>query len=370
MEHPQHRISLGVFRRIALPFLGLAAGVVAVVLLVLFSSATVTVFSAEQALSQDVTVDIVRHPVGSQVKGDVFEATGTVSQQFPATSAADIDAHAEGKVRISSALTRSQTLVATTRLLTADGKLYRIKKTVTVPANGSVEVDAFADAAGKAGETADATFTIPGLNPGVRELFTVKTSSPFVGGSVQAKAVTKSDVESAYTVLKDRAAKELSAKLEDRVAAFSGRLVSVEAVRQTTDVAAGTAAEGFTASVTVRVTAVGYDALAFAQAVEQGLTSKVPLGWRAKVDGTPALTVAQTDLQAGHASIRAAAKASLTIAPDNPDLVPEKFTGVTTEAAKAYVESLDGVKAVSIRVKPFWAGRLPTIVDHVAVEVR
>jgi hypothetical protein len=53
-----------------------------------------------------------------------------------------------------------------------------------------------------------------------------------------------------------------------------------------------------------------------------------------------------------------------------PALEKSKLTGVTVDAAKTYLEHLDGVSSVSVRVSPVWARRLPTIADHITVEVR
>lgn len=361
---------LGIYRRVALPFVALAAGVIGVVLLVLFSRATVTIFSARKDLAADFTVTVARDPGQGEVRGNVFDATDTVSQAFPATSVAEVDAHAEGKVRITSTLFRSQTLIASTRLLTSDGKLYRIKKTVIVPANGSVEAAAFADVPGAAGETADATFTIPGLNPDTAAHFTVTTTSPFTGGSKTVRAVTQSDFDSAVAVLKDKLARDITKRLEAKAGGFSGTFVTIDVPKKSTDVAVGSSADKFEVSVTVHVVLVAYDAAALMREVEGRLESQVPEGWHATIIGTPARIVEKTDATVGRANIRVTVKAVVSLKAGNPALQPEKLVGVTAESARSYLQSIDGVSSASIRLKPFWAGRMPAAADHITVEIR
>ncbi len=40
------------------------------------------------------------------------------------------------------------------------------------------------------------------------------------------------------------------------------------------------------------------------------------------------------------------------------------------KAAVVYLEQINGVASASIRISPFWSGRLPTAVDNIKVEVR
>jgi len=69
-----------------------------------------------------------------------------------------------GTVTLVNNSSKNQPLVATTRLLATDGKLFRLKEKVNVPAGGTITANVYADKSG-ADTTLDATtkFTIPGL---------------------------------------------------------------------------------------------------------------------------------------------------------------------------------------------------------------
>ncbi|MFA6604219.1 MAG: hypothetical protein WCT10_05305, partial [Patescibacteria group bacterium] len=147
---------VNLYRRIATVFVVLTIGTIGLALYVIFARATVVILSRQEPVKSEFIVDVAREPAPGDVAGDVLEATETLTQSFPSTSLVKMDAHATAFVRISSSLGRAQTLVATTRLLTPAGVLFRIKKTVLVPAQGSVEVEAYADAAGLGGEVGHA----------------------------------------------------------------------------------------------------------------------------------------------------------------------------------------------------------------------
>ena len=91
----------------------------------------------------------------------------------------------------------SQPLVATTRLLTADGILFRMKKGATVPANGTVEVDVYADKSGKASEIGPSKFTIPGLNEARQKVVWAESIKPMVGGVRQFGVIGSEDIKEA-----------------------------------------------------------------------------------------------------------------------------------------------------------------------------
>lgn len=368
--------SVTLYRRIATLFLALTAGVVLLVIYVVLSRATVTVMSKQDEIKADFLVDVARDPVGGEVRGDVLEIQDSLTQTFLSESLASVDAHAEGRVKITSDLFRSQTLVATTRLLTPDGALFRIKKTVVVPANGSVEADAFADEAGAKGDAGDATFTIPGLNPDTRKHFTVKTVAPFAGGKKDVRLITSQDVDKAAQVIGDKLKKDLGDRLrrkaKDGGSPVDGEQVSIETVSRTTDVPVGSDAPQFALTVTVKATGVFYDKSGFDKLVRAKLAEKL-MEDRAllSVDGGAVTKeVQKRDLDAGRATLLVSARGVEILSAKASSLDPAKLTGITVQAAQQYLQSIDGVASASVKATPFWTGRMPNVADHIMVEVR
>ena len=373
---PPSARSVALYRRIVTLFLALTAGVVLLAVYVVFSRASVIVLSKQDEVKADILVDVARTPADGEVKGDVFEMQDSVSQTFPATSQASVDARAEGRVKITSAYSRPQTLIATTRLLTPGGVLFRIKNTVTVPANGSVDVDAAADLVGVKGEVSKATFTIPGLNPDLRKLFTATTLAPFVGGKKDARSITQDDVDKAARVLTDKLGKDLSDRLRqkatDAKTPKDGEAMTLETVSKTTDVPVGSGASEFALTVTVKATGVFYDKTGFDTIVRAKLAERLMEDHALLSVDQAAVTkeVDKIDFAAGRVDMQVSAKGIEILSPKAATLDPQKLTGITVDAAQKYLQSLDGVASASVRSKPFWVGRMPNVADHISVEVR
>ncbi|MBI2439690.1 MAG: hypothetical protein HYV45_03790 [Candidatus Moranbacteria bacterium] len=111
-----------------------------------------------------------------------------------------------------------QSLVATTRLETGDGKIYRLVKGVTVPGMvtsngkkeaGMIEAEVIADQAGEEYNITPSTFTIPGFKGGPKyEAFSAKSSKAMLGGGsggTDVAVIAKVDLETAERDAKESA---------------------------------------------------------------------------------------------------------------------------------------------------------------------
>ena len=371
---PQQHIAM--YRRIATGFLVLTALMIGLVAYVVLTRASVVVLSKQEKQQADFVVDVAAKADAGEVPGLVFDEAGTLEQKFPATSVVKIDAPAEGRVKIGSSLFRAQTLVATTRLLTPDGVLFRIKKTVVVPAGGSVEVDAYADVPGASGNVGNATFTIPGLNPDSQRHFTVVTVSPMDGGLKEVRMVTQTDVDAAAAVLGDKLKESLSKRLHDRAEEngliATGEAISYDVTKKLTDVPVGAEAAEFSLTLGMKAVGVLYDDARFTDAIRLKLKEKLPHDRTLLSVDAASVTrdLEKTDLVASRANVRVTATGLTVLSPDAPELARDKIIGVSVDAARDYLEGVEGVSSASIKVSPFWTGRMPNVADHITVEVR
>lgn len=371
------RQHIGMYRTIAMVFLLLTAVVVGLVAYVVLSKATVVVLSKQEAANVDFIVDIAGTPTAGEVQGSVQQAEDSLSQEFETASIVKIDAPAEGRVRITSTLYRPQTLIATTRLQAPDGAIFRLRNQVVVPANGSVEADVYADAVGAAGNIGSTTFVIPGLSDDARRFFTAQTVADFTGGVRDQRMLTKQVVEEAVAKLEARLHASLAEELRAQAAAEGlgtdkKEFIDYEIVRKTTDVPIGEERAKFNLTLGIRATAVFYDGATFDLRVRQQITEHLPYG-RALLNieqETMTVEVEKVDMVAGRANLHVTAKGTTVLSRDTPALRKDKLLGVTVDAAKKYLERIDGVSSASVTVRPFWIGRLPNVADHITVEVR
>ncbi len=87
---------------------------------------------------------------------------------------------AQGQVLITNTYSVSLTLRKTTRLLTADGKLYHLAQATVVPSGGQVTADVYADQNGSLYAIGPTTFSVPGLSSSLQSYVTVSSNTSFV----------------------------------------------------------------------------------------------------------------------------------------------------------------------------------------------
>lgn len=267
------------------------------------SSVSVTVLVGTTAKPAGDKPFIVTRIVETDVKAsDAFPATGT------STTAAG---KASGKATIINTTSHSYTFVATTRLLSKDGVLFRMKAASPIPANGSVTVDVAADQPGPAGDIGPATFTIPGLPPDLQKVITAKSDAPMTGGAGKATVVTGDDIAAAKAKLAEKLKKEALDNFAVMVAEdekLNPDLTTSKEIAATWP-KSGTVGATFTASLTLRFRALLLPEKALAPFLGKALTDAVPAGQNAADYslGAPLYTVQAYDTETETAEVRAEA---------------------------------------------------------------
>jgi len=143
------------------------------------------------------------------------EQTLTLTAQATGTSQGSAQ-KARGTVILSNAFgTDPQSLVATTRLETPEGKIFRLAEGVTVPGMsggqpGTMEAPVIADQTGTEYNIAATTFTIPGFKGGPKyEKFSARSTKAMAGGSASSggnqTVISKNDLEQVAMTAKEQA---------------------------------------------------------------------------------------------------------------------------------------------------------------------
>ena len=243
---------------------------------------------------------LVSRIIETDVKAsDSFDSTGT------AATSAD---RATGSATIVNTTSKSYTFVATTRLLSKDGVLFRMKSASPIPANGSVEVVVAADQPGPEGDIGPSTFTIPGLPPDLQKVITAKSDKPMSGGSGTVKAVAGVDIVAAKNQLTERLKKEaldnFGAMLADGEKLHDDLVTSKEIAASWPK--SGTLGSTFNASVTLRFRALLVPVKDLAPLLAKNLAEAMPQGMNAADFslGDPLYTVQAYDEAAETAEVR------------------------------------------------------------------
>jgi hypothetical protein len=165
----------------------------------------------------------------NQIPLQEVEVTKTKSRVFATTGEKEINEKARGYITIYNEYSSSpQTLVATTRFESSDGKVFRIPKSVTVPGAkieegkiiaSTLKVEAVADQPGEDYNIGPSNFTIPGFKGTPKFAgFYGKSTDSMTGGYVgKVKIVLAKDLEKAESTLVRELKKEVKQALEGQI---------------------------------------------------------------------------------------------------------------------------------------------------------
>lgn len=406
-----------VYRRIAYTFIGLTVVVVLGVLWLTSVRAEVIVRLKRDAVRLDGVVEVAKDPRAGQIPGRVVQGTYTKTREFqvagesgqpanpatpapapapaPAPVAESNDVIARGTVKIINTYSKAQTLVKTTRLLTSDGKLYRIDATVNVPAKSELQVAAYADKAGREFVLTEPTkFTIPGLFVDLQTFIFAETVGPFSAvprgtpsavtatptasplraTSSRTRPVSYEDLDRAKKSLTDEVLNEAMKALESQVENRDSMEVVyvVKVADESKNANVGQVTDSFLYSIKLDVTAVYYSKEDMQALVRSRLRERVPAGreFLPFTGGAVTYALESADVKSEVAAMRVTADANYRLSPTSPLLQKSVIAGKSVEEAKGLLKSIDGVEDVQITVRPSWLGSLPSLKDRIKLEIQ
>ncbi len=234
---------------------GVLGGLVLIVgiglgLFVLFPKATITIEPqmAEQVIRFQATATTEGGNGNDTFSGRIATLERSVQISFESTGASTGDtAKARGKIKIYNDFSKdAQSLVATTRFETKEGKIFRLLEGVTVPGvtenggkreRGMVEATVVADQPGGDYNISPTTFTIPGFKGGPKyEKFVAESSQAFTGGGSGGsnsgqKVVSADDLNQAKAKALEEAKRVVEEELKTGLQ--SGETILTEAIQFT-----------------------------------------------------------------------------------------------------------------------------------------
>jgi len=359
------------YRRIAFTFIILTVALLGLVAYLSFVKAEIKIYTDGIAVDTNFNIDVVEeNPGPNQAEGKFDERTYEKTKEFsPSGEGVTELAKAGGEVVIFNKHSSDQPLVATTRLLAADGKLFRIDSTVNVPAGGEVKVMAHADEEGPEYEIGPTKFTIPGLWAGLQEKIYAESKEPMTGGTITKSVVSEADLERSENDLTAEifnAAKEemSSANVDPR---FSEGVFTYEITEKVSDTKPGDETDKFNVKIIMKVTGVFYNPVQMEKIMIAKIEEDVGPGYViGEIDKeNSSLEIESIDQEAGIANLAVHAVANALIKDSSDALKKDRLTGLKVKEAEIYLMGLPEVNGVEIKTHPFWVTRLPKLEDHI-----
>lgn len=364
--------SVNFYRTIALSFLVVTIGLLAVVVFITSKKATITILAKEDTRSVSLTVGL---SAGSGLTDDNTVA-GTVSttvinftQKYYPTGSKTIEGLSGGDVTIYNKTSEPQILVKTTRLLTENGILFRLSDKVTVPSNGQATASVYADKAGTGSDVGPSKFTIPGLDTAKQKLVYAESTKPMSSAIRKVGILTNEDVAAAT--------KDFEQKIKEQYGVISGdentkSVVTVSGASPLVDKKVGDEVDGFNLSGTSTVIIISYNKKSLNDIVSKVISSKVDntLEKVLTITNDPKVSVSTYDASSKTAQLAVSQDVLVTLDANAEKLSPQYFMDKSKDDIERYVFELNHVAGVDVAFSPSWISKAPTVPDKIKIVVK
>lgn len=366
-------------------FLGLGlllAGVLSYFLIPI--KANVEIWPKKENIEETITAQVaLAQKEGNFIQGEILEIEKTVSQDFTASGKKLKAIKAQGIIRVyNNYSTSPQVLVATTRFVSNNGKLFRAPEKAVVPGGhydggklvpGFVDIKVAADQPGEEYNIEPATFSIPGFAGTPKyTAFYAKSSEPMTGGfKSEVSQITQEDLNKAKEILTLKALAESNDGLKESASSKQFLLIDKAIFSKTADFQPSAKAGQETGSFSAQ-TKAATKALVFKESQLKDFSRNHILG---KL--LPGAKLIESSLKIEY-SLE-------TVNPEKNELIlklaifvqshslleevqlKEMIKNKTLEEIKTILRGIPQIEKTKVELWPFWAGSAPDDLGRIKV---
>ncbi|PIQ92415.1 MAG: hypothetical protein COV69_02680 [Parcubacteria group bacterium CG11_big_fil_rev_8_21_14_0_20_39_14] len=274
-----------------------------------------------------------------------------------------------------------QPLVATTRFISENGKLFRTTSTITVPGAGvsggktipsTCDVKVIAAETGEDYNIGPSTFSIPGFAGTPKYTgFYGKSVAPMSGGfRGEVKFATKDDVEEAKKSLEEQLSvldREISSKIPQNLKLVEG--ASELKFEELSSPKAGDENEKFEISIRGIISALVFNEGDVKKLIEEDIANKIVVD-KKSLPKTQKISysVKSINLKDGKADFSIKVDEGIVWAVDI-ESIRKNLISKNIPEVKEYLSSLVSIENAKVTLWPFWVKEFPSDSDKIEVEI-
>ncbi|MEA1962648.1 MAG: hypothetical protein U9M94_00235 [Patescibacteria group bacterium] len=372
-------ISINIYRRIAYFFIFLVIILIGFIAYFSLVKVNIALVPNQERISNNIIFDIYSKELkksesDSAIIGIVKNIVITVEKEFESGGAEVIGKEVSGDVIIYNNYTKNQPLVASTRLITQDGKLFRIKNTINVPAGGSIQVEVYADAPSAEMAVESAKFTIPGLWAGLQDKIYAETKTSLDYKQKVKKYITQNDIDDKARELKQLLIAQAKKEINEKYKEYSQIIYKINENSVESEVKGeiGDEVDTFSYSMSAEVVVVAFDENKTAALAKQKFLSALSenkdlISFDEK---NIVYSLNNFDTGAGTANINASFEGKVGLKKDCDVVEVEKILGLNNEQLEVYLKNLDEIAGYEIKYTPSFIKKVPKLIDRVNIEIK
>lgn len=360
------------YRTIAVTFLIVTLILLGVI--IFFTSKKANIVIVAKTDSKNINLEVGVGPQKTSdlaIVGLVTTTRFSYSQKYSPTGNKTTDGLATGQVTLVNETNAPQTLVKTTRLLTPSGVLFRLSDKVTVPANGQVTAEVYADQPGAGGNIGPSKFTIPGLNEDKQKVIYASSSGSMTGGVRTIGVLSAEDLKSAKSDFANKVKQNVENSLgEDGT--YSQKLIFVPEGNVSVDKEVGQEVSEFNLTGTSTAVVVYYNKEELKTILAREITNRVDVSTEKvlSMNKEPQVSLATYDLATKKAELSVYQDVLVTLDVNAEKLAVNNFFGKKKDEIERYVFGLGHVVGVDVKFSPSWMRSAPSVPDKVQVVVK
>ncbi len=278
----------------------------------------------------------------------------------------------QGKVRIINNYSQNQSLISSTRLLSPNNKLYRMQRTVNVPAGGSVEVEVYTQDPGPEMAIGETEFNIPGLWAGLQDKIYAKSLGSFTYNIQKEFSVQESDIKRSVSNLKQKIIKKIEQQFANGYKGYDEVIYNIEedSMSIETDKKAGEEGEEFSASIKAKVDIVAFDNNKIITAAKKRLISRIPNGKQLFGFNQDNMNYSINSFNNEPTIVEV--NFSGTMIPEKGTTIIDKkdILGLNKNQLKDYLDSFKNISDYKINFTPSFINEVPALVDRINIKVQ
>ena len=373
--------SIGLYRKLSLFFIALTFLLLGSIFYFYFVSLTIEVTPKKERKSDKVSFVVsASEQSGSSSLGK--ESVEGVVEQIPikeegvfqATGAEILGKEINGKAVIHNNKNDKQILIATTRLMSPEGKVYRIKDRVEIEPNGEAEVEIYTDEPSEEMAIGPTRFTLPALWAGLQDKVYAESKESFVYNTQVKKYIQQIDIDKGLQNLKASMVDKVGRQFGDNYKGFDKVMFEIDKNSLETNVSAkaGDKVDEFNISLNAKVNIVAFKKADAERLAEEKFLSKADA--EKKVLGLEKseteYSLANTDFNAGQAVVEASFVGFLAAKKGDALVEKEKLVGLSEGQISDYLSGSDNFSEFKIRFSPSFMKKAPILVDRIKIIIK
>jgi len=379
--------SLGLYRRLVIKFVILVFILAAAVAYFSFSQLTVNLSLKGEVVNDNLLLKVT-NAAGAQatstsltsdqtdprepIVGEIKEVVTNVERSYVASGETYLGEEVVGMVRLINNYNKNQALVATTRILSQDGKLFRLKNAVTIPAGGEVSADIYADKPAADLAIEPTTFTIPGLWLGLQDKIYAKSDEKFVYTQKVKKYVNVSDLERATKDITDVLLKAAKEQAGSGLAVNNNWLyLTGESPTVKINAKNGSQQAEFTAQASGRIIAVYFPKDQAAKLAAAKLNLLIPDDKELLEFKPESISYSLEDYDpiSQSATVKAVFNGVMILKGDSEFINPKQLVNLTADQIATYLKSRPEIKDYTLSFSPGFIKKAPSLADRIKIVI-